>query len=151
MAVSPDGASIVIGRENGDLFRLDPRNLRAVPARLPTEPAQGAVEALAYHPDGRRLAVSLKSDRSDTPDPMRTSCDLEVRDMPAGTVTHRRKVAGLVQACAFSPDGKRLAYSGGNAQAISVQDLADLPGPPGRAQGAGEHDLRPRVRREGPR
>jgi WD40 repeat protein len=138
LAVSPDGQTIVIGRENGDLFRLDARSLsRIAPARLPTVAGQGSVEALAYHPDGRRLAVSLKSDRRDTLDPMTLTSDLEIRTMPAGAVTFRRRVPGLVQACAFSPDGTRLAYSGGMDQAVDVQELANLAGAPLELKGQG--------------
>ena len=146
LAVSPDGLSIVIGRENGELFRLrHPEHLADRPVRLPTLAGQGSVESLAYHPDGRRLAVSIKSDRADTLDPMRIACDLEIRAMPGGKVMHRRRVPGLVYACAFSPDGGQLAYSGGTAQAIFIQDLRDLRKPPDELKGPGHHDLRSRL------
>jgi WD40 repeat protein len=42
--------------------------------------------------------------------------------MPGGAVQSRRKVPGLVYTCRFSPDGRRLAYSGGTSQGIFVQD-----------------------------
>ncbi len=141
LAYSPDGVSIVVGLEApGRLFLFQAADVGGVaPVRLPTLDGQGPVECLAYHPDARRprLAVSIKSDASPVPDPMRMSCDIEIRDMPAGAVVHRRRVAGLVYALAFSPDGGTLAYAGGPAQAIQIVDLAALDGPPREIRGAG--------------
>ena len=57
--------------------------------------------------------------------------------MPAGDIQHRRRVSGLVYSAAFSPRGDRLAYSGGAAQAIYVQDPANLGQPAGQLRGQG--------------
>jgi WD40 repeat protein len=141
LAYSPDGRSIVAGRESpGVLFSYQVGNLaQGAPTRLPTEAGQGPVESVAFHPaaDRPRLAVSIKSDASQVPDPMRISCDVELRDMPAGNVVHRRRVPGLVHALAFSPDGRRLAYSGGHAQAIQIIDPTAPGLPPREIAGAG--------------
>ncbi|MCA1685519.1 MAG: hypothetical protein LC745_05945, partial [Planctomycetia bacterium] len=48
-----------------------------------------------------------------------------------------RRVPGLVRACAYSADGRRLAYSGGPAQAVYVQDALDPARPPLELKGEG--------------
>ncbi len=143
LAFSPDGTSIVLGTETSDvrkgkIFRFDAGNVsRVPPIELPTLAEQGPVEHLAFHPDGRQLAVSIKSDRSETVDPMKIACDIEIRSMPDGKVTQSRRVHGLVYACAFSPSGDHLAYSGGTAQSIFIQDMSDLAKPPAELKGQG--------------
>jgi WD40 repeat protein len=138
LAFSPDGQSIVIGREFGDLYRFDARNLsRVPPVQLPTLATQGPVECLTYSPDGKRLAVSIKSDRLDRLDAVALACDVEVRAMPEGNVIRRRQVSGLVYSLAFSPRGDRLAYAGGPAQSIFIQETANLEIPPRELKGQG--------------
>ncbi len=79
MAYSPDGRFIVVGSENGALIRVDAANFRGGnPARF-RAPDQKPIEAVAFHPDGGRLAVSIKSDVAPVPDPMAISCDIELR------------------------------------------------------------------------
>ena len=88
LAYSPDGLSIVAGFEAPGLalHSYQAGNVAAPPVSLPTLNGQGPVEFVAYHPDAARprLAVSIKSDASLVPDPMRMSCDVEIRDMPGG-------------------------------------------------------------------
>jgi len=138
LGFSPDGQSIVVGREHGDIYRFNAANLsQAPPVKLPTLDTQGPVEFLTYSPDGQRLAVCLKSDRADTLDPMTIASDVEIRAMPAGNVIRRWRVPGLVQSLAFSPGNDRLAYAGGPAQSLFIQDMANLDAPPQALKGQG--------------
>jgi serine/threonine protein kinase/WD40 repeat protein len=139
LAFSRDGATIVVGRENGDLYRFDARNIAEVqPVKLPTLAKQGPVLFVTYSPDGLKLAVSLKSDAGPVPDPMSICCDIEVRAMPDGKIVRRwRGVQGLVRALVFSPGGDRLAYSGGSAQAVIIQEMSKPGKPPVEAKGDG--------------
>lgn len=144
LGFSPDGQSILVGRENGDLFRFNAANLAQPPAvKLPTLGTQGPVEFLTYSPDGQSLAVSLKSDKADTLDPLTIACDVEIRTIPAGNVIRRWRVPGLVHSLAFSPGNDRLAYSGGPAQSIFIQNMANLdaPQPELKGQGSTPFDL----------
>ena len=139
VAYSPDGAFIVVGNERGVVMGLDTTNLGGG-NRLRIRPAdQKPVEVVAYHPNGRLLAVSVKSDAVPVPDPMTIACDIELRSMPDGNLVPQppRRVHGLVRAMAFSPDGDRLAYAGGSAQSIYIQDTTALRTPPRRSTGRG--------------
>ncbi len=143
LAFSPDGRSIVVGRElgtatGGKLYRFDASNLaRVPPVELPTSGDQGPVECVTYHPDGRQLAVCIKSDKLPALDAMTIATDLEIRAMPEGRVTKRRRVPDLVHTCAFSPSGDRLAYSGGTSQSIFIQEMSNLEQAPAELKGQG--------------
>jgi WD40 repeat protein len=147
LAYSPDRQWLVVGFENpGQLGRLQAANIRQGDVLLPFGPTQGPVECVAFHPDAKkpRLAVSIKSDRSEVPDAVGMSCDVEIRDMPAGKKIHYRRVSGLVYALAFSRDGRKLAYAGGTDQAIQVVDPAAPNQPAREIRGSGStpFDLR---------
>jgi WD40 repeat protein len=140
LAVRPDGRQVVVGRENGHLILYDcDGNTLRQQAFLPTAPTQGAVEALAFSPDGRTLAVSLLSQRlvhwSDRPSPR---CDLEIRPGPEfRTVRKLATESNVARALAFRPDGRALAYAGGDAQAVVIRDLTNLSAPALRLAGQG--------------
>jgi WD40 repeat protein len=83
----------------------------------------GGVDALAFSPDGRRLAAA--------------STDTKARIFDVATGQPILKVAhgGAVSAVAFSPDGRRLATASADKtariwDAATGQVLAQLPGPP---------------------
>ncbi len=135
---SPDGRLIVAGCENGSLVRMDSAKLSG-PGLSSMRRADGRpILGAAFHPGGRLLAVSVKSDASPMLDPATISFDIELRELPSGEVVKRwPNVAGLVRALAFSPDGERLAYSGGVAQAVMIQDTSKRDEPPVERKGAG--------------
>ncbi len=137
LAYSPDGRSIAAGAENGALIRLGGARLNEGAARL-RAPDRRPIEVVAYDPGGRLLAVSVISDAAAIADPVTISCDVELRSMPDGNVVQSwPRVHGLVRALSFSPDGVRLAYSGGPAQSIYLQDVAALQAPPRELRGKG--------------
>lgn len=138
MAYSPDGRWIYVGRENGDLFRLDTQGLATIaPVQFPTLPTQGPVETMAISTDGSRLAVGIKNGREDNINPLTFSSDVEIRALPDGQVIRRDPVPGLVQACAFNRLGNRLAYAGGHAQSIFIRDLTNPDNSPMELRGQG--------------
>jgi WD40 repeat protein len=137
-AYSPDGRFIVVGSENGAIIRVDATNFRGGNSARLRAADQRPVEIVAIHPDGVRLAVSVLSDVVRVPDPMTIACDIELRTVADGNIVRQwPRVHGLVRAMAFSPDGKRLAYAGGTAQGILVQDTAALETSPVELKGKG--------------
>lgn len=136
LAVSPDGRFVVAGRENGRLLRFDAATL-ANPVALPGAGVAGGttgpVEAVAISPDGTRLATSaVVASLANPADAPTVACDVEVRSFPDGAVLARAaRTTNLAYAVAFSPDGRRLAFSGGDDQAVVVRDLANPAAPDG--------------------
>ncbi|MBV8309346.1 MAG: hypothetical protein JO344_02995, partial [Planctomycetaceae bacterium] len=124
VAISPDGQWVFVGSEGGNLWRFDLRNrLQGNTLKLPTMATQGAVEFITISIDGTRLAAGIMSDRPVVIDPLALSTDMELRAIPNGDLIRRDRVLGLVRAAAFSPSGNLLAFSGGHAHSVLIQDL----------------------------
>ena len=129
--ISPDGRSVVIGREDGALLRYDlAANLAGAPIRSPINALQGAVEALAFAPDGR-LATSIIGRRlANAGDRPTVSCDIEIRRSIDLAVTEAvARSSNLVYALAFSPGGKYLAFAGGDQQDVRLKNLRNPAAP----------------------
>ncbi|WP_435018690.1 hypothetical protein TA3x_000675 [Tundrisphaera sp. TA3] len=142
LAVSPDGRWVAVGREGGRLVRFDAATF-AERAYLPEAGfpggTTGPVEALAISPDGARLATSaVVSNLAGAADAPTVACDIAIRSMPDGRVIARvARTTNLAYALAFSPDGRRLAFSGGDDQAIEVREVADPAAPTDPMRGDG--------------
>ena len=109
VAVSPDGSRVVAVQDGLVVYDVARRTrLRAVP--LP----DASVGGVAFHPDGRRVAVASHAG------------SVIVVDTEAGTVLRTlRWHRGRVLAVAFSPDGHRL-FSGGDDARLGVWDVDRL-------------------------
>jgi len=77
------------------------------------------VQSLAFSPQGETLAVGTFAPGGKGP------AELQLRDIPAGTVRRSRHLDDTVTACAISPDGKRVAYTGGSGHEVFVEWLEE--------------------------
>ena len=134
--ISPDRQWVVLGREDGALFRYDlfAPDLKASEAEFATGGQQGAVEGLAIGPGGR-LATSIIGRRKAKPaDRPTVACDIQLRQvLDLRTVENLDTSSNLVYALAFSPGGRFLAYAGGDRQDLRIIDFRPPPAPDSRS------------------
>jgi WD40 repeat protein len=126
LALAPDEKTVYVGREDGSLVAYDATTL-ANPRRLIAEADEkGPVDAVAVHPDARRIGLARINHhyQRDRPEELVTDCLIEIRDAVDGHVLDTAPIVpDLVRACTFSPDGNTFAYSGGESQAVYLKDL----------------------------
>lgn len=107
--LSPDGTRLAAGSEH-EVDTLPVQDLRTGRIRDYRLPQRGAVEALAFAPDGNRLAYGVRPATlfGSGPEPV-AAAEVGILDLDTGAVT---PVGGTASALAFSPDGTRVAVQG---------------------------------------
>jgi len=114
LAASRDGRCFASADDAGNLFVWRPGEVRprkALRAGLP-------VVSLAFAPDGATLAAGTRLV------PGAAGSELQLWDVAAGMLLRKRLLADDVNACAVSPDGRRLAYTGGAGYEVFVESMA---------------------------
>jgi len=114
LAVSRDGLKMASADLQGNLYLWDLSGDGRVAKRL--EPG-GVVLSAVFSPDGKTLVAGTTRDR------VTQKSQLQVWDLGAQTITRRVVLPDHVHACAISPDGKRLAYTGGDHNEVAVEPL----------------------------
>lgn len=115
LAASPDGTKLASADLQGNLFVWDlaggagrpPTVLRTKPFAL----------SLCFSPDGKTLVAGTAVV------PGTQQSQLQIWDVGARQLVRSRALPDHVNACAVSPDGKLLAYSGGRDNEISLGPL----------------------------
>ncbi|WP_435009990.1 WD40 repeat domain-containing protein [Tundrisphaera lichenicola] len=136
LAVTPDNRWIFVGTEGAGLIRYETATMAG--AILKASP--GPVLAVAVSPNGQRLATSSVARKvaGRPDDPQTLACLVEVRSVPDARVLETMPAtSNLVFTLAFSPDSRRLAYSGGDSQAIYLKSMAENAPPPEEIPGQG--------------
>lgn len=107
--LSPDGTRLAVGSEL-EVRSVPVQDLRTGRVRDYPIPQRGAVEVLAWSPDGTRLAYGVRPVTPfGTEPPPTAAAEVAILDLPTGATTG---VGGTASAAAFSPDGGRLAVQG---------------------------------------
>ena len=75
------------------------------------------VQSLAFSPSGDALVVGTFAPGG------KGNTELQIREIPSGAIRRTRQLDDTVTACAISPDGQRLAYTGGSGHEVFVEWL----------------------------
>lgn len=102
---SPDGRHLASADLAGNVFTWD---LEAAEPRPTTFKVSPAAESLAIAPDGLSVVIGIAARTAGGAPPR-----LEVWDVKAAARRGAREMPAAVRALCFSPDGKRIAWSGG--------------------------------------
>ena len=91
----------------------------------------GGVLSLCFSPDGQTLVAGLLAES-----PATGQGQLQVWDVATQRLTRKVSLPDHVYACAVSPDGKRVAYTGGDHGEVFVDSLSGS-AKPGVLEGTG--------------
>lgn len=112
MAASRDGKHLASADLAGHLYLWD---LGTAVVR-PVEPGATAL-SLAFTPEGDRLVVGTTQRAGNG------TGELQVWDVGAASLLRRRNTADHVTACAVSPEGRQVAYTGGQDFEVFIEPL----------------------------
>jgi WD40 repeat protein/serine/threonine protein kinase len=119
IAFSPDGGRLAAASLDGTVKVWDAATWREV--YPPLAPHSGHVLAVAFSPEGTRIASSTGHYFYSGDE-----CDIQIWDSASGQLIHTlRGHQGAVFGLAFSPNGKRLATSGGEDPTIKIWDATN--------------------------
>lgn len=117
LAASRDGTKLASADLQGNLRVWD---LAGGTDRPPTIfQAKPFALSLCFSPDAKILVAGTAVERGTQ------QSQLQIWDVTAGKLLHSRNVPDHVNACAVSPDGKRLAYTGGRDNEIWLGPLTE--------------------------
>lgn len=138
IAATHDGKHLASADLAGHLFLWDlgPGKVR------PVQPG-AMVLGLAFRPDGTRLVVGTAQRAGNN------TGELQVWDVATATLQRRRQTADHVTACAISPDGQQVAYTGGKDFEVFVEPLEHA-GVPVLLGGKGRRILKVAFARDAP-
>ena len=126
LAVSPDGGRLAIGGDDAQILMVDaerpePTALHVWHAPMVRGRFNGTVEALAFGPDGRRLASVANDDRLVVGDVVKGG---SVADGILSRKPGERPV--LERRVCWSADGRRIAAVNGHGR-VEIWEAPDLP------------------------
>jgi WD40 repeat protein len=140
LSYTPDGKAIVVGREGGQLDFYNSEKLGLGGRLQKDSEVKGPIDSLAVSHDGKTLATAVVTKKilrsGERP---RVDCRVELRSLPDGKLLPRSfNTNNLVYALAFNSDDTKLAFAGGDRQAIEIHSLDRVVRPSLTLAGRGE-------------
>ncbi len=140
LAASRDGSRLASADLQGNLFVWD----LALGARVARLEPEAVVFSLCFDPTDRQTLVAGTQIVAGE-----AKSQLQLWNLDGNTMTVRRSLPDHVLTCAVSPDGKRLAYSGGVNHEVFVEPLNGSR-PPTALQGSGRRVFKVAFAKEEP-
>ncbi len=116
LAATSDGRMLASADLEGHLYVWD---LQANQPPRSLNPGASAI-SMSFSPDGKTLALGT------VVRPGEKESQVQVWDVATGVLKHRFTLPDHVWACRISPDGTRLAHSGGKNHEVFVRSISDI-------------------------